>query len=367
MNLSLPERMFDAMDWESFSTDELEQKLVSLQAVSGRAAALQMEILEVLDARQIATADGCRSLSEWTAARLDVGLDTAHRLVRTMRRTGSRPDLGEALASGEATLDRIEAVSRIRDDVGLLWHMDVAGVRREAAERIRINAEQEARTASDRFLVFQPSLDESWWKIWGGLDGYAGAIVEKTLTEKADQLPALPDGYRGDSSWRKATALVELCVSEEAPPVQVTMFVDTEEAAGSNAESGVVLETGPRVGRQALQAVLCDAITEVTVRGENGRLIEYGRKTRTVPPSLRRAIIYRDGNRCAADGCDSRYRLQVHHIIPWSQEGPTSPDNLIALCWYHHHIVVHERGFHIYRHPHHGRIRFQRPRAPPDG
>jgi hypothetical protein len=40
----------------------------------------------------------------------------------------------------------------------------------------------------------------------GRLDGYSGAIVDKALTEAADQLPPLPDGSRGTSSWRKATA-----------------------------------------------------------------------------------------------------------------------------------------------------------------
>ncbi|MGH8949398.1 MAG: HNH endonuclease, partial [Acidimicrobiia bacterium] len=88
--------------------------------------------------------------------------------------------------------------------------------------------------------------------------------------------------------------------------------------------------------------------------------------TRTIPPALRRAIIHRDGNTCTADGCPSTHRLQVHHIIPWSQGGPTDPDNLITLCWYHHQIVIHQRGFQAYRHPEHGRIRFRRSnRGPP--
>jgi hypothetical protein len=78
-------------------------------------------------------------------------------------------------------LDRVEAVSRIPEPVGLLQHLDVAAVLREAARRARITAEDEFRSADDRFLVLQPSLDESWWKLWGGLDGVSGAIVDKVL------------------------------------------------------------------------------------------------------------------------------------------------------------------------------------------
>ena len=109
--------------------------------------AKQMAILEELDYRQVATADGCRSLSEWTTARLDIHPDTAKSLVRTMRRTVERPDLREALAAGDITFDRLEALSRIPEDVGLFGALDVAGVRREAAKRVRISSEDEYRTA----------------------------------------------------------------------------------------------------------------------------------------------------------------------------------------------------------------------------
>jgi len=358
--------MFGDMGYGEWSTDRLEQELIADEAERSRLAAKDLAILEELDSRQVATGDGCRSLSEWAASRLDVSVDTAKGLVRTMRRTSHRPELRAGLASGQVSFDRAEALSRIPEPVGPLEHLDVAGVRREAALRARISSETEQQTSDQQFLVLQPSLDQSWWKLWGGLDGYSGAIVDKALSESADQLPAFPDGTRGDSSWRKATALTALCISDDPPPAQISVFIDTDHAVGSDGESGVVLEAGPRIGRDTLEAILCDAVTEITVNSESGIPMSYGRHRRTIPPALRRAIIHRDANRCAADGCNSRNRLQIHHIIPWSDGGPTDPDNLITLCWYHHHIVSHQHGFEIYRHPEHGRIRFKRPeRAPP--
>jgi hypothetical protein len=251
-----------------------------------------------------------------------------------------------------------------------LEHLDIAGIRYQAALRARISTETEAPTAADQYLILQPSLDESWWKLWGGLDGYSGAIVDKALTEAADQLPPLPDGTRGGSSWRKATALTALCITDQPPPAQITVFIDADHALPSSGEAGVALETGPRIGRDTLQAILCDATTEITVQTEDGVPMSYGRHRRTIPPALRRAIIHRDGNRCVIDGCDSRNRLrnrlQVHHVMPWSQGGPTDPSNLITVCWYHHHIVIHQHGYQLYRHPQHGRIRLHKPqRAPP--
>ena len=134
------------------------------------------------------------------------------------------------------------------------------------------------------------------------MDGHSGALVDKVLTEAADQLPALPDGTRGDSSWRKANALVELCVSDDSPPTQVTVFVDAREAVQSNGEAGVVLKAGPRLGKQALEAVLCDATVEVTAKAEDGTPMVYGRSQRTAPPALKRALLYESQMMCQADG-----------------------------------------------------------------
>ena len=42
-----------------------------------------------------------------------------------------------------------------------------------------------------------------------------------------------------------------------------------------------------------------------------------------------------------------------HHITPRSRGGTHEPDGLTLLCWFHHHVVVHHRGFTIdpNRHP----------------
>ncbi|MBW3666979.1 MAG: HNH endonuclease, partial [Actinobacteria bacterium] len=63
-------------------------------------------------------------------------------------------------------------------------------------------------------------------------------------------------------------------------------------------------------------------------------------------------------------GCTSRRRLQVHHLNGWAQGGETNPEDLVVLCWFHHQVIIHQRGFGIYRHPDHGRIRFRAPDTP---
>lgn len=353
------------METQSLSVDQREQRLIADERLIARLRARQLSDLAELDVAQVASGDGSRSLGEWVAARLDVSVDTAKRLVRTMRRLQDRPDLRDVLASGDVTFDRVEAVSRIPEDVGLMEWADIAGVHREAAQRVRITAESERRTAADRYMVLQPNLDESWWKFWGGLDGYAGTLMDKVLSEKADNLPEV-EGLATDSSWRRATALFETLVSDDPQPVPVTLFVDTAHATATNGEAGVVLDGGPRVGPQTLQAILCDSILEVTARDGDGRYMDYGRKYRTAPPALKRALLARAGSVCEADGCQSRYRLQVHHRVPWSEGGSTDQDDLVVLCWYHHQVIVHERGYDLYFHKGR-RIRFRKPQRGPPG
>lgn len=351
------------------SVDAAEQTLITAERHIAILRGIQLQALDALDQAQVATADGSRNLAEWVAARVDIGPATAKDLVSTMRRTQSRPDLRAVLTEGEATFDRMSAaalIAQTHEPDPLFSHLDITGVRGEASRRDPIDYQTETRTFADRFLVMQPSLDESWWKLWGGFDGLTGAIIDRALSEAADLLPCDPEAPR-NSSWRRATALAAISVGDETAPSQVTLFVDSDMAGPSNGRAGIYLEAGPRVGKLMLEAILCDAELEVVALGSQGEPIRYGRRSRTVPPVLRRSVLHRDGNRCAIDGCGSRNRLQIHHIIPWSQGGTTDPENLLTLCWYHHHVAIHQHRLTPRRHQLHGRWRLSRaPRAPPD-
>jgi hypothetical protein len=189
------------MELERSSTDALEQQLIADERLVARLRARQMAVLEELDVRQVATGDGARSLSEWVSGRLDVGPETAKTLVRTMRRLQDRPDLSDDLASGRVSFDRIEAVSRIHaDDAGLLEWADVSGVRREAAKRARVTAEEEYRSGR-RPVPGHAAVNlerDARWKLWGvNWTRTRESIVDKVLTEASDRLSeTFPTGPR---------------------------------------------------------------------------------------------------------------------------------------------------------------------------
>jgi hypothetical protein len=97
---------------------------------------------------------------------------------------------------------------------------------------------------------------------------------------------------------------------------------------------------------------------------DEGRIFEVGAKTRTIPPSLRRALLHRDRS-CRFPGCHGRF-CQAHHIRHWAQGGPTTLSNLVLLCR-RHHRAVHEEGYQVHRQPD-GNLCFRRPdgRVVPD-
>ena len=77
-------------------------------------------------------------------------------------------------------------------------------------------------------------------------------------------------------------------------------------------------------------------------RDAEGRVLDVGRKRRTVPPAIRRALEFRDRSVCRFPGCGCRF-TDAHHIQHWADGGETKLDNLVLLCR-RHHRMVHEGG-----------------------
>ncbi|MGB9357569.1 MAG: DUF222 domain-containing protein [Acidimicrobiia bacterium] len=349
------------MDTTTASTETLEQQLLDDEAVIARARGRQMQALRELDRRQVAMRDGHRSLQEWVAGRIDVAPETARDLVGTAQRLEGLPDVDEAVASGEIGFDRAAAISRLagRDDaLDLLAETagrDIEGIRVLAARRRRMSRLDEIQSFEERYVSIQPNLDESAWRISGQLPGFAGRTVVEALETRGDEFP-YGQGVAPSRTTRNADALWSIShdavsggdgATIDTSTPMLTVFVDATEAAATNGTAGVTLEAGPQVGPNAVEAIMCTGTVDVTARTADGQPLAMGRRTRVIPPRLRRFALHRDGDVCTVAGCVSRYRLQIHHIIPWSQDGRTDPENLTTLCWFHHQVVIHGQGFRI--------------------
>jgi HNH endonuclease len=71
-------------------------------------------------------------------------------------------------------------------------------------------------------------------------------------------------------------------------------------------------------------------------------MLDVGRKTRSIPPAIRRALNARDPG-CCFPGCTYQRYLDAHHVEHWADGGETKLKNLVHLCRTHHRLV-HEGG-----------------------
>jgi 5-methylcytosine-specific restriction endonuclease McrA len=62
---------------------------------------------------------------------------------------------------------------------------------------------------------------------------------------------------------------------------------------------------------------------------------------RTINRTLRTALAHRDGM-CVVPGCGVRFGLEIDHVIPVADDGPTELDNLALLCGHHHFLKTYE-------------------------
>ena len=302
-------------------------------------------------------ADGARNLAEWVSIRLRVRSEAASRLVRVARRLADLPLVSERFAAGDLSLDQVEALSKMATPATEAALVDEAlGLSNHQLDRMarRANpptADDERRVHELRALWIQRRLDQAGGRLTADLPNAELEVVETRLRNRADQYPANPDtGLFDPYAQRMADALVEVCATtgDESAPPQVTVNADLE-ALTTETEGVVELGSQNLVPNETARRLCCDSVVETAVT-DGSDVIGVGRSRRTVPGWLRRLVHHRDGGRCRFPGCGESRWLQVHHVVHWSQGGPTDLDNLILLCGFHHRFL-HEKGWHITRNP----------------
>ncbi len=213
--------------------------------------------------------------------------------------------------------------------------------------------------------------------VQGRLSPEDGALVIKALEAAADMRsgerkggsaePSMPKGGSAEPSkprdgadgWgaRNAGALVTmaetlLATGPTSQPggerYQVVVHADFETLAGHRDGDGerCELEDGPAIVAETARRLSCDA-SLVAMLEADGEPLNVGRKTRSIPPAIRRALRSRDGG-CRFPSCTNRRFVDGHHVRHWAHGGETSLSNLLELCRAHHRLV-HEGGFEIER------------------
>ena len=189
----------------------------------------------------------------------------------------------------------------------------------------------------------------------------AGARDPVTANRKEDARVFLTDVPRGtfmrgpSRAVRRADALAwmaeRLFESGDAPALaldrhEIVVHVEAEVLADGRA-GRCEIEHRTAIAAETARRLCCDAGIVPVVDGPNGEPLSVGRRTRSIPPAVRRALSSRDRG-CRFPGCPATHRLHGHHVKHWADGGETSLDNLILLCPTHHRLV-HEGGFDVQR------------------
>lgn len=149
------------------------------------------------------------------------------------------------------------------------------------------------------------------------------------------------------------------------PDVSILMHIDLEALARGHLLPGEesVIQGGGHVPVSVVQRYLDTAkLRLVVTKGVDiASVVSF---SRVIPAAIRTALEHRD-RCCVVPGCSSTFHLEIDHIQPHGEHGPTSLANLCRLCRFHHSLKS-QKGYRIEGGP--GRWRWIAPRgAPRDG
>ncbi|MGH7398688.1 MAG: DUF222 domain-containing protein [Candidatus Rokuibacteriota bacterium] len=365
--------------------DRLGDEIAELSAHLDAATARLLELIREFDARG-GWNTGFRSCAAWLSWRVGLDLGAARERVRVARALGTLPRLAEALASGELSYAKVRALTRVAapETEERLLAVGRAGTAAHV-ERIvrgwrRVDLAAEAREAArqHRSRGLQVFEDEDGMVVVRGrLTPEVGALLRRALEAGREVLyqrrrrdavacagePALEPPPLAQQQADVLALVAEAALHHGLDPgapgerYQVVVHVDAAVLADPVQPGQSVLEAGSHVSAETSRRLACDASRVVMRHDGDGRVVEIGARTRTIPPALRRALQQRDRG-CRFPGCGVRVG-QGHHLQHWAQGGPTTLSNLALLCR-RHHRAVHEEGYQVERQSDDG-LRFRRP------
>ena len=143
--------------------------------------------------------------------------------------------------------------------------------------------------------------------------------------------PAEPGAHTANLGAEQAT-IAAPHISAETFEVSEAAFERVAPETDLDAGLAVIEQAGGlHLGREAARRVACDAGIVVLRHAADGQVLDVGRRTRTVPSAMRRALLSRDRGQCQFPGCESRH-CDAHHVEHWADGGETRLQNLVLAC-----------------------------------
>jgi len=350
-----------------------------------------LELIREFDENGYWELPGLCSTAHWLNWQCGIGMNAAREKVRVARALADLPKISEAFHKGEVSYSKVRAMTRVADaenedyllniaNHGTAYHVEGIVAKYRRAKRLQdaenANFQYEMRTVDhyyddDGALVLKArlppevgamlmkALDQAMdrqFNVGGDSSPTVAASSVGAASAATDVTAETPEPARYTFGQRRADALAELAEaylangatdSSAADRYQVVVHVSESALKGlphDNKGPDVChVENAHHISAETSRRLACDCSVLGLVEDADGEPLSIGRKSRSIPPAIRRALRIRDKG-CRFPGCTRTAYLDGHHIQHWSDGGETSLDNLVLLCR-HHHRLVHEGGF----------------------
>jgi len=311
------------------------------------------------------------SCAHWLNFKCGLNLGAAREKVRVAHALEGLPKIAEAMSRGHLSYSKARALTRVAtcatEDNFLMIALHGTAHHVETLVRHYRRAEQRAELSREVLQHNNRSLhywfdEDGSLVLKGRLPALAGAAFVKALDVAAET----PEGSTESWAARRADALGVVAESflqqgtsspTTADRFQVVVHVDAE-TLRDDQPGRCAIDDGPSLPAETVRRLACDASLVRVVENESGDILDVGRKTRTIPPAIRRALKFRDTG-CRFPGCTHQRFVDAHHVEHWAHGGKTCVENLVTLCRSHHRMV-HEGGI-VVRTQSNGDFSFLRP------
>jgi hypothetical protein len=352
----------DLASWirqELLPAEQAASLLKEVTAIENTCASLRVLLSGRVAETSLWQKQGERSAAHWVARATRTTVSRAAESLETSKRLEALPATAETFENGSISESQVrEIVSAAAlnplSEEGLLAtarNGDVTALR-DACRKVRhaaVTDEAERYEAIHRSRYLRSWSDhDGGFRLDARLTPDAGATVMAALEphrrrafEEARRVGRKdrPDAYLADA----LVALAEDGSStntkgHSGPRTMVHVRVDHAalvRGRRKGEETCEIAGIGP-IPVATARALASDAIlAAVLTKGADVKAVAH--LGRTIPARLRTALEARD-TECAVPGCHNRHRLEIDHIEPFAEGGPTSLDNLVRLCRPHHHM-----------------------------
>jgi hypothetical protein len=380
--------------------DALGDAIAASAATLNGALGRWLDLVARFDAAEGWARWGAISCSEWLSWRCGLSPVTAREHVRVARRLTELPLIAAALRRGELSFSKVRALTRLEhvtdetEVLELARHATASQLERFVRITRRVTREEAAAAIADRFV--QVEYDACGAAvIRARVPAEDGALLLRALahvdalleapdaadtsepSEEPVRRPATPARWADALAWMADHALAargagdagtsrtagdrcEVLVHVDAAVLAMPNGLDRPDHGDGVGPSTASPPPGPPLGLdpprpchlddgaplavETVRRLCCDAGIVPVVRDGDDTLA-VGRRTRSIPPAIRRALRVRHPG-CSFPGCHRTRWLDAHHVVHWAHGGATDLNNLVHLCR-HHHRLVHEGGWSI--------------------